>query len=133
MAVEYVLLRADGHPVGTIPAVEALVLRAFPAAQFQWTTSGPAVRMRDQERADEADRDATRAGLRPSYLAPEARLAFRNGVVEGAGYRLAVWLEPSESAATVYLAWRGAAAELDRGLAALQAATGAALQACAAG
>jgi hypothetical protein len=67
-------------------------------------------------------------------LAPEARLAFRKGVVEGADYRLAVWLEPRASGATtVYVAWRGASAELDRGLAALQAATGAAFQVCAAG
>src|SRR5262245_51306408 len=133
MAVEYVLRRADGRPVGTIPAVEALVLRAFPTARFLWTTDGPAVRMREQERADQADRDATRAGLRPPYLSPEARLSFRKGVVEGAGFHLAVWLEPPNSAETVYLAWWGTAAELDRGLADLQAATGAALQVCAVG
>jgi hypothetical protein len=99
------------------PEFEALVRRLFPAARVRWTSEGPAVRMRAQERADRAWRDETRAGLRPSYLAPEARLAFLEVVTDGPGYHLSVWLESPIPAVTVYLAWQGSAAELDRVLA----------------
>ena len=132
MSAAYILRRTDGRPVGTLAEMETLVRRLFPAARFRWTTDGPAVQMQAQERVDRAYCDEIRAGLRPPYLAPEARMAFREGVAEGPGYRLSFWLKLPESGVTVYVDRQGAAPEVDHGLAALEAATGAKLQECAA-
>jgi hypothetical protein len=116
------LRRADGQPFGTFEQTQALICRLFPGTEFRWTPSGP-----------ERVRSCEEKGGGP--LTPDLRQWLEKmpseleGVAEGAGYRVTFGLGHREPVGCLRMTALGSAPELERGLASLEADTGAKFQA----
>ena len=117
MATEFTLRRADGQPFGSFEQVQARIRALFPSVEFFWRTSG-------QEKIALA---AERGIVFPAALMavlPDLP-SLLEGVAEGDGFRVDFGLGHQEPVDCLYITPRGAAAELDRGLSALEADAGA--------
>lgn len=120
MATEYTLERADGRPFGRFWEVQAMLRRVFPNVQFFWTTSGAEKMKLARQRGVDLP-PMVRAALEqlPSLL---------EGIAASDDYHVTFGLGHEEPVTCLYVTPRGMAAELDRGLAALEAIAGAPLQ-----
>lgn len=120
MATEYTLRRADGQPFGSFEEVQALIRVHFPTVEFFATTSGPEM-IRQAE--------ANGVELPPHIRAWMATLpSLMEGVAEGPEFHVTFGLGQAEPVPCLYVTPRGVAPELERGLAALEAAAGAKFQ-----
>ena len=117
MAAEYTLRRADGLPFGSFEQVQSRIRYLFPTVEFFWTTSGP------EKIALAAERGIT---FPPELMAVLPDLpSLLEGVAEGDGFHVTFGLGHQEPVPCLYVTPRGDSAELDRGLAALEADAGA--------
>ena len=120
MATEYTLRRTDGQPFGSFEEAQALIRAHFPTVMFFWTTSG-------LEKLRQAD--ANKVKLPPHIRAWMATLpSLLEGVAEGDGYHVGFGLGNEQPVVDLYVEPRGDAAELRRGLEALEAVAGAELR-----
>ena len=117
MAAEYSLRRADGRPFGSFAEAQALIRRAFPAAEFWWAESGPDMLRRAEARGAEVTPDLREPleGL-PSDL---------TGYADEDGFSVTFRLGMTEPVTCLRATPRGLAVELHRGLKALEAEAGA--------
>ena len=120
MATEYTLRRADGRPFGTFEQVQALIRQLFPSVEFFWTTSRPEKLRQAEERGVELPPQIRRC--------LEALPSLLEGVAEGPEFHVTFGLGQEEPVSCLYVTPRGLAPELERGLAALEAAAGAAFK-----
>jgi hypothetical protein len=117
MATEYTLRRKDGRPFGSFEQVQALIRRLFPSVEFFWTTSGLEKIRQAEERGVELPPHIRRwMETLPSLL---------EGIAEGVEFHVTFGLGQEEPVSCLYVTPCGLAPELERGLAALEAESGA--------